>query len=318
MRFPILRYFLSVAAIGPAMAIAAMCDDTYNLQSVTLTQFEGSDAKALPRKSTQELSPSLAGLNVLDTLMRYAVITRFEGSCTKAAKPVTLKVKPSGAKAFTDSVDNGYQVQMFDSSTMVDSLKYNFWFGFFKPAETLSMFFGRNNAQGPAFVGWYVGIAYTDSTKDSSGLWKVRPGVFYHLTGPDDSMALEKRVLDATIRKQPSNSGTYRAWYRVQFLKVSYENKPAPNRVMPPHRALPSAFLARQTGNLVLIQIGDKSAGSEPLGIYNMLGSKVASVHPIGAFYQWNGKTAIGSDAPAGVYFVQAGNRVLGKFFYSP
>jgi len=318
MRFPILRYFLSVAAVGPAIAIAAMCDDTYNLQSVTVTQFEGADAKALPRTGTQAVSPGLADLNVLDTLMRYSVVTRFEGSCTKEAKPVTLKVKPSGAKAFTDSVDDGYQVQMFDSSTRVDELKYDYWFGFFKPAQTLSLFFGRNNAQGPAFVGWYVGISYTDTIKDTTGLWKPQPPKFYHLSGPDDSIALEKQVLDATIRKLPPNGDNYRARYRVQFLKVSYENKPAPISVIPPRHSLSSSFLARQTGNLVLIQTGEKMAESEPLSIYNMLGSRVASVHPIGSFYQWNGKTGVGSDAPAGVYFVQAGNRVLGKFFYSP
>ena len=317
MRFRILWLLLAMASILPNVAEAAMCDDAYNLQSVSLAEFEGADAGALPRTRTQAVSVDLGDLKVLDTLMRYAIITRFEGACTKAAKSLTLKVKPAGAKTFADSVDNSYQIQLFDTSTLVGDRKYDYWFGFFKPAESLEMYFGRTNAQGPAFVGWYLGIAYSDSTKDSSGIWKVRPGIFYHLVGPDDSLALERQVLDATIRKQPANNDKYRARYRVQFLKVSYENKPAPVRIAPGRRALNPAFRANQTGNLVLIQPGVRSLQGQPLGLYGMLGNRIATLHPTGNLYQWNGRTAIGTDAPMGVYFVQAQNRVLGKFFYS-
>jgi hypothetical protein len=262
----------------------------------------------------------LSDLKVLDNLLRYEIITRFEGSCTKAVKPVTLKVKPRNAATFApDSIDNGYSVQMFDTTTMIGTKKFDYWFGFFKPKDTLRTYLGRINAQGDAFVNWYVGVTYLDSTKnDTSGLWGAPQTHFYDLTGPDDSVTLERQFLDQTIRKQPANGPKYRAHYQVEFLKVSYENKPAPTRLaQPAHRSNASGFLASQTGNLMLIQVGDKSVNGQPLSLFGMLGNRIATLHPTGYLYQWNGKTAVGGDAPTGVYFVQAGNRVLGKFFYS-
>jgi hypothetical protein len=317
MRFRNFGVLMAALVIAPAIVMAALCDDTYNLQSIAQTSFEGTDAGALARTGTKSVSASLSDLTVLDNLMEYGIITRFEGSCAKAAKPVTVKVKPRNSSVFTESVDNGYSIQMFDSNSLVGTKKFDYWFGFFKPADTLRIYLGRTNTEGSAFVNWYAGVFYTDSTKDTSGLWVVRSH-FYDLTGPDDSITLERQFLDQTIRKQPANGSTYKAHYRVQFLKVSYENKPAPNRIATPMRsALPSGFLASQTGNLVLIQPGDKSLNGQALSLYGMLGDRITTLHPTGFLYQWNGKTAVGSDAPTGVYFVQAGNRVLGKFFYS-
>jgi hypothetical protein len=311
---------LTTIAMAPGMLRAALCDDSYNLQSVTVTNWEGTDANALSHTGTKNVSPDLSNLQVVDSALRYEVISKFEGACTKTTKPLTLKVKPRYARTFKDSIDNGYMVQMFDSNTTLSGKKFDYWFGFFNPEATLRTYLGRTNSQGPGFVGWYVGVYFTDSTmtKDTSGLWQVRNGVFFDLSGPDDSLALESQVLGATIRKQPAYSKEYRVHYRVQFLKVSYENKPVQIRVMPSHRSFIPSFQARQTGNLVLIQTGEKSAGTEPLGLYNMLGNKVATLHPTGYLYQWNGKTAVSSNASAGVYFVQSGNRILGKFFYSP
>jgi hypothetical protein len=201
----------------------------------------------------------------------------------------------------------------------VSGKKYDFWFGFYKPADTLRNVLGRINAQGDAFENWYVALEYLDSVyNDASGLWDRPHTYFYDLQGPDDSLSLEKGVLDQTIRKLPANTDKRKIHYRVQFLKVSYENKPAPNKLAaPPREALASGFRASQTGNLVLIQPGDKSLQGQPLALYGMLGNKIAILHPTGFLYQWNGKTAVGANAPTGVYFVQAGNRVLGKFFYS-
>lgn len=320
MRFRLLGLSLAVSVLAPALLMAALCDDTYNLQSVTQTLFEGTDPNALTRTETKSVAANLSDLKVLDKLMEYGIITRFEGSCAKAVKPVTLKVKPRNVATFAqDSVDNGYSIQMFDTTTLVGTKKFDYWFGFFKPADTLKVYLGRINAQGEAFVNWYVGVIYLDSTKDDvSGLWGAPQTHFYDLTGPDDSLTLERQFLDQTIRKQPANRPKYRAHYQVQFLKVSYENKPAPTRLAEPaRRANANGFLASQTGNLMLIQVGDKSVNGQPLSLYGMLGNRIATLHPTGYLYQWNGKTAAGGDAPTGVYFVQAGNRVLGKFFYS-
>ena len=316
MRFPIHGLFLAASLAAPILAGAALCDETYYLQSIAQTVWEGTDAKALQLKDAKTVSANLSNLQVLDNVMRYSIITGFEGACSKESKPVNLKVKPNTAAAFKDSVDNGYMAQMFDTNSLIaNGPRFDYWFGFFKPAATLKFYLGRTNSQGPAFVGWYVGIYYSDSTKDTSGIWKSL-GHYYDLQGPNDSADLEKLVLNETIRKLPANGATYRAHYRVQFLKVSYESK-VPNKVIGAKPRMADGFRARQTGNLVLMQIGEKSLEGQPLGLYGMLGNKIATLHPTGSLYQWNGRTAAGADAPTGVYFVQAGNRTLGKFFFA-
>ncbi len=316
MRLKLLGLSLLSSVLAPVLLSAALCEDTFHLQSIVQTDWKGTDPKALQRMGSKTVPANLSDLQPLDTLMAYTIMTKFEGACAKASKPDALKTKPRNAGAFKDSVDNDYLVQLFDTNTIVDSQKYDYWFGFFKPANTLRFYLPRMDSRGPAFVGWYVGIIYSDSTRSESGIWPPSKTRFYDLTGPDDSASLERRVLDETIGKLPASGGNYGVSYRVQFLKVSYENKPAPNRIVPPRRNPPSGFSARQTGNLVLIQTGMKSA-SEPVGLYNMLGNKIATHHPTGSQYQWNGRTAAGADAPTGVYFLQGGNRVLGKFFYA-
>jgi hypothetical protein len=129
---------------------------------------------------------------------------------------------------------------------------------------------------------------------------------------------LYDRLLDATQLKNADFDANHRAYFKVQMLEVKYENKPAPVvSIAAAKRPVPE-FQTQQTGNLVLIRPGEKVAGSgEALGLYGMMGNKIATLHPTGYVYQWNGKTASGADAPTGVYFVQSGNRILGKFFYS-
>ncbi len=318
MRFRDFGFSMAAMVIAPAIVMAALCDDTYNLQSITQTTFEGSDPGALTLTESKSVQASLSDLTVLDNTMEYGIITRFEGACTRTSKPVTMKLKPRDASAFTETVDNGYSIQMFDSSTLVGSKKFEYWFGFFKPADTLRYYLGRTSSQGNAFVNWYVGILYIDSTKDAGGIWGRTYRHFFDLTGPDDSISLERQYLDKYLRTLPASGPAYGVRYRVQFLKVNYENKPAPIRIAAPMRStLPSGFLANQVGDLVLIQPGDKSLNGQALSLYGMLGNRITTLHPTGFLYQWNGKTAVGADAPAGVYFVQAGNRVLGKFFYS-
>lgn len=315
MRFKISGLFLAATLSAPAILLAELCDETFNLQSIEQTIWEGDDPKALQRVSSKTIPGNVSEVQVLNNLMLYSIITKFEGSCAKAQRPITLKVKPGNSGSFKDSVDNSFKVQMFDSTTVVNSHKYDYWFGFFKPDSALRIYLGRTNSKGPGFVGWYVGIYYRDSTKNN-GVWPLGVGHYYPLTGPDDSVTIEQEFLAKDIRTLPASGASYGVRYWIQFLKVSYENKPSTG-IRPSRHAPLSRFKSSQTGNLVLIQPGDESVEGQPLALYGMLGTKIATLHPTGFFYQWNGKTAAGADAPSGVYFIQAGNRVLGKFFYS-
>lgn len=301
----------------PALTWAALCDETYYLNSVSQSVYSGSDPAALSESARSPVKPDLSDLTILDTNVAYNVIVGFEGSCAKAIKPITLKGRAPGKTVFKDSTDNSYMVQMYDSNQRVDEYKYDYWFGFFKPANALRIVLGRYNAKSEMFVNWYAAAVYRDSVRNpESGIWAPAVTHFYPLQGPDDSAALQEQFVDATIGKETVDAN-HKGRYMVQFIKVSYDSKP-PTRILRRSRTASSGFQANQTGDLVLIRPGgNASAKGEALSLYGMMGNKVATLHPTGNAYQWNGRTSSGADSPTGVYFVQSGNRILGKFFYS-
>jgi hypothetical protein len=123
-------------------------------------------------------------------------------------------------------------------------------------------------------------------------------------------------MLDGTKVRDIVVDDNHKGFFSIQFLKVVYSNQKVTSLVAP-KRTL-AKFQTSQTGNLVIIQPAQtKTSNGEPLTLFGMMGNKIATLHATGYAYQWNGKTAMGADAPGGVYFVQAGNRTLGKFFYS-
>ncbi len=310
---------LVVALLGlvPSLTLAALCDDTYNLQSVSQTFYTGANPKSLTKGTAKVINPNLSNLDILSQSANYKFVSKFDGSCSKGATTIVFKTKGAGKSAFTDTTDKSYQIELFDSSTQVDKFKYDFWFGFYHPADALVAYLGRTNANATAFVNAYSLVTYVDSVQDDSTLiWHVSSG-YVGPSGPADSASLYDRLLAATGLMNTTFTNKHKAYFTVQMLTFSYENKPAPVSVVSAKKTM-TGFQANQTGNLVLIRAGEKGVNtSEPLSLYGMMGNKVAALHPTGYLYQWNGKTSAGADAPTGVYFVQAGNRILGKFFYS-
>jgi hypothetical protein len=306
----------ALLGLVPSLTLAALCDDVFNLQSVNQTLMVGNNPASLA-KTTKSVSPNLSNLDIISPSMHYKIITRFDGSCTKAPKPVVIRQKAAGKTEFTDSTDAGYQIQMFDSTAQVENYKYDFWFGFYQPADALVAYLGRVNSKSEAFINHYAMVSYVDSTRNpTSGLWTVNSG-YVGPSGPADSATLHNRLLEVTQRKDVVQGADRKIKFTVQMVEVRYENKPAPVSLAASKRKA-SGFQATRTGNLVLIQPGGNSTrAGESLSLYGMLGNKIAVLHPTGYMYQWNGRTSAGAEAPTGVYFVQSGSRILGKFFYA-
>jgi hypothetical protein len=306
-----------ILALVPVLTWGALCDDTYYLQSITQTILSGANPKDMSTRQVKTVSPDLSELTSLHAAMTYTVLVGFDGACVKALKPVRYKVKAASKTVFTDSTDGNYQVQLYDTNTRVEDFNLAYWFGFYKPATTLNFFLGMKNTSDNTFSNYYAAVLYSDSTRDpSSGLWTRSTSHFYNLSGPSDSVSLDKGMLDGTKVRDIVVDDNHKGYFSIQFLKVVYSNQ-KPSSLQTLKR--PSAkFQTSQSGNLVIIQPSNgKATISEPLSLYGMMGNKIATLHATGYAYQWNGKTAMGTDAPGGVYFVQAGNRTLGKFFYS-
>jgi hypothetical protein len=300
----------------PVLSMAAICDDTYYLNSVSQVIWSGGNPKNLTLKKASEVKVDLSNLDIINPVVTYRVISRFEGSCTKAAKPILYKYKGLAKTAFIDTTQSDKLIQMFDSNTRVEAKTFDYWFGFFNSGTVLDSYLGRVNAKSEVFYNWYAAVYWTDSVRNTtSGLWSEVESHFYDLNGPGDSTALDHGLLDSSGLRNTVIDENHHSFFTVQFVKVTYKNEP-PSRIL--SRKPASGFQARQTGNLVLIQPGEKQAvHGEQVSLYGMMGNKVATLHPTGYVYQWNGRTSQGAEAPTGVYFLQAGNRILGKFFYT-
>lgn len=301
----------------PGITFAALCDDTYYLQSISETVYSGASPRAMTIVVMKTVAPNLANLTILNNSMNYTILSGFDGACTKSNKPLHYKVKAASKSTFTDSTSNDYQVQLYDTNTHVENFNLTYWFGFYKPVNSLNFFLGMEDINTKVFSNYYAAVVYKDSIRDPvGGIWSLARTTSYNLSGPADSAYLDKAMLDATGVRNLVVDENHKGFYSVQFLRVKYSNQ-VTSSLNAPKKGI-SAFQASQLGHTVLIQPGlDKSSNPVPLAIYGMMGNKVATLFPTGYAYNWNGNTSTGAEAPTGVYFVQAGNRVLGKFFYS-
>ncbi|GEM_PF-5436718 len=216
---------LAVLALLPALAGAALCDDTYNLQSATQSVYTGTDPKNLTG-SGKALKGDLSDLTVLHPQMSYSIMTGFEGSCTKAAKPLRFLNRDAGAAAFTSKVETAFQVVMYDSNTILTGSRFGYWFGFYKPADSLKIALGRIKDGSADFRGWYGYVTFEDSVRNAeSGLWTDK-GTQLRMAGPSDSAALDSILMVRTGYRDLVFNANRHGHFKLQFIRVSFENKP--------------------------------------------------------------------------------------------
>jgi hypothetical protein len=216
---------MTLLALAPMLSWGALCDDTYNLQNATQTLFTGTNPKSLA-KSTKTLKGDLSDLTVLHELMAYTILTGFEGSCAKAVKPVRFLQRDIKATSFTPRTETGYQVVLYDSNTTLAGSDFDYWFGFYKPADTLKIALGRAKGGSGDFRGWYGFVTFEDSVRNpESGLWTAM-GTQLRMAGPSDSAVLDSLLMVRTGFRDLVFDQNRRGHFNLQFIRVSLENKP--------------------------------------------------------------------------------------------
>lgn len=209
---------------APRSARAALCDDTYALQSATQTLFTGANPKNLSR-SAKILKPDFSDLTPLHPQLAYDILTGFEGSCAKAARPVRFMSRAASSAGFSPRTDNGYQVAMYDSNTVLEHTRFGYWFAFYKPADTLQLAVGRINGEGTDFRAWYAYVAFEDSVRNSeSGLWTAKTQL--RMAGPSDSAFLDSILMERSGYRNLVFDQNRRGHFQLQFIRVSLENEP--------------------------------------------------------------------------------------------
>lgn len=304
-------------------AAAKVCDQTYHFQEATQYILTGPSLGQLVPGSATRLNKSMGEATLLHDSTAYKILTDWDGkgSCDGWVKrEVTYAVRGKGAKSFASQTFPDYYVRFFDGEYTYKKPGWNeYWFGIADMMKGDTAFLADQAGKFKADANltlWYGTASMKLTTRTKNGaLVNTQTGFLMEAGDHPDSATLAADLIASW--KDVKLADTQTVDYTVQLIKVRYDSIPSPSRLVAGKPRANPGFSARQTGNLVLIQTGAKGAGSEPLGLYNMLGYRIATLHPTGSQYQWNGKTAVGADAPTGVYFIQNGNRVLGKFFYA-
>ncbi len=233
---PAMAAIAALTLLTAQSARAALCDDTYALQSASQTLFTGANPKNLARTS-KILKPDFSDLTPLHPQMAYDILTGFEGSCAKAPRPVRFQSRASSAGGFAPRTDNGYQVVLYDSNTVLEHTRFGYWFAFYKPADTLQMAVGRIKGGGTDFRAWYAYVTFEDSVRNpESGLWTAK-GTQLRMGGPSDSAVLDSILMIKSGYRDLAFDQNRRGHFQLQFISVSLENKPGiAIRPKAPHR----------------------------------------------------------------------------------
>jgi hypothetical protein len=322
MNKPIVLSGLVLAALT-AFAGAKVCDQNYHLQEAWQFTLTGNASGSMTAGAGLKLNKSMGNATLLHDSTEYRMITDWNanGTCdTWVKREVTFAHRAKAAKVFTSQASNDYSVKINDGEFKFKAPAWDeYWFGFASSVvgEQVNLYDAVGKFKGkPGLSLWYGNATMKRTLYSSTGASK---GSFTHFypeqTSHPDSAALTKVLLDTW--KTYVNSDTQKVEFTVQLIKIAYDSFPTPTTRVAASKAKANGFQAVRAGELMLIKAGDKAVGGEAVSLYGMMGNKIATLHPTGYYYQWNGKTAQGAAAPPGVYFVQAGNRILGKFFYS-
>lgn len=219
------KSLMAVLALSPMLSWASLCDDTYYLQGATQTLFSGADPKNLA-KATAVLETDLSDMAFIHDQMAYSILAGFEGSCTKAAKPVRFLQREGQSAALTSRIETGYQVVMYDSNTVLEGSSFGYWFAFYKPADSLKLALGRPKDGSVEFRGWYGFVTFEDSVRNpESGLWTSK-GTRLRMAGPADSASLDSALMIRTGYRDMVFDENRRGHFKLQFIRVSLENRP--------------------------------------------------------------------------------------------
>lgn len=317
------RMVLALAGMGLAMfsakpAFAALCEESFNMQSATQYIFTTSNASDLGNPAATSLATDLSNMHLIFDSTQYQIIVGFDGACgTYTQKPVRYRLRNKGQSAISLVTVNDYYVRMYDSNTVLTGQNYAYWFGFALKPDTLIHAIGKNKDANAQFTAWYGAAIFLDSTRNpTSGLWTSATSYQIQTSGPRDSLTLATGLLNSW--KNITFDANRKGKFTVQLIKVIYDAAPTSlNKPQVAAKAMrkPSAMSVQQNEGQVRLRLNMPENELGLVELYDMFGHKVAALHPTGSDYLWNGKTYEGYAARAGVYFAQSRGKVLGKFF---
>ena len=317
-------------ALAGAFAVpsvqAFICDNNYHFQSAYERILVGSSVSGMKDSSTKLLNKNL-DITTLNPASEYKMVTDFtgEGACNEWKRTTVdfaYRRKGDAAIGTKRELTNYIKLNSGDYPFAVLPTKMEYWFGLAvkldSGSQSVSEIIGKmENTQRPHV--WY-GMATMRKDYIKRNVGTVDSSLtsgFPELNNHPDSGKLQELLTSSW--KNEVNNDTQRVAIKVQLIKVVFDSISSPVTVKTPNKGKSSnGFQVNQVGNVVFIRPSEKNGQvTKSLALFDMMGRKVAALHPTGYLFQWNGKTSTGADSPTGVYFVQFGSRILGKFFYT-
>lgn len=314
---------LAIAGMGLALisvkpAWAALCEESFNLQTATQYIYNSSSTSNLGNPDITPLATDLSNMHLLFDSTQYQIVSGFDGACGNfTQKPVRYRLRFKGQSTVTLATVNDYYVRMYDSNTVLTGQNYAFWFGFSLKPDTLVYAIGKGKGASDLFTAWFGVAIFLDSTRNpTSGLWSSSTSYQIQSSGPGDSLTLANGLVSGW--KNITFDANRRGKFTVQLIKVTYDAATTslhkPQVAAKPQRK-PSALSVQQNEGQVRLRLNMPESELGLVELYDMFGHKVAALHPTGSDYLWNGQTVEGFPARAGVYFAQTRGKILGKFF---
>jgi hypothetical protein len=316
-RMPILAALAAFAASAPCAADP--CDQKYLFDSAYQVILSGPTADSLKPESTTALDETMSDAVLLHADTEYRIITGFDaGTCgdwEKASLMEALRKKNDTAMAAVK--DTSRFIKFNRGPFPDDSTPLVYWFGFadsLPDTGTVKVVdvIGQSDSGGPVHI-WY-GTAVMVIKRKLGGNEVPLTFRYPKLNSHPDSAALQALLVDPW--KKEANNDTQKVSIKVQLIRVTYDTVHAANARRAPR--LHAGFAVSRSGEGVLIRAGEGwDARSGAPSLVNLAGAAPAALRPEGAAWRWDGRTANGAKAPAGIYFLRSGVRILGRFFFS-
>lgn len=311
--------------LATSWASALVCDNTFYFQSAYQVILAGKTADALVTQSSGPVPITMNGVEPLHADAEYDVMTRFKGAgaCNDYKQTeIEYASRAKGQNSFQTKTTTSTHIKLNSFPyPFTQGFETDYWFSFasgFRGDTALVFEAVTKPKSSTRLHQWYGNAIVTRKVHvpDVGTPVGTRYQSWPTLNFDADSAALVASLLRLWTGIKDNDSQVVD--FKVQLIRVTYDSvQPPASLPRKVSKSKVSGFTANQTGRMVLIHPGEGQATSEALGLYNMMGHKIATLHPTGYLYQWNGRTDVGAEASTGVYFVQRGSRILGKFFYS-
>ncbi len=291
-----------------------LCEKDFYLQSMRQSTFEGPSIAALEKKADKNLKPNGSDMPILHLAMNYKFMTGFEGRCNSEKTDIHYFHKASGAGGYSPVTESSTYVKLYDTTTVIPGMNYDFWFGFSEPQDSLRFVVAHEKGDTePGFSNFYAAALFRDSTRDaSSGLW-TETYRFFHLSGPLDSATLATQFMENSGWKNLEFGANRKGWFTFHFFRAVYDTvAPAP---VARRDGMSGGLNIRASALGIRVDAPALAAEGAVLEVRDLSGRAVARLQPQSQGYVWQSRQ---TNARPGLYCLTHRGRALGKFLLKP